>query len=168
MQASGVSSPGGSLALCYDERGREYVVPAYCYQAPEKFIRDAAAPSSAPAENASSPQKQLPKVEANSQSPAAAIAPPSGACIKLKVCVCPGDFRLVVDTSLQETVATFQQRVSDAAAMVGRWITAYILFLHQRGSSQCYVFVLLRCAISTHRFRAVLSVGSASYLWERS
>jgi hypothetical protein len=116
MQASGITSPGGSLALCYDERGREYIVPSYCFQASEQFVRPSstAAPSTSPQHGANT----IKTAETPAPITAPALGPPNGACIRLKVGISPGDFRLVVDTSLQESVATFQLRVADAATKV--------------------------------------------------
>ncbi len=45
-QASAISTPNGTLELCYDERGSKYKVPLYCYANPSELTFNAGASSS--------------------------------------------------------------------------------------------------------------------------
>lgn len=81
LNASNISTPLGSLELCYDELGNEYRVPAYCYCTPNDITDGVEL----------SPRSDLPPSKRDAK----------GTPIKLKIRTSPGDsnFTIVADTS---------------------------------------------------------------------
>lgn len=104
-QASGITSPNGSLELCYDERGHEYKVPLYCYSSSADLIAPRTAASACVV------------AEASTDEPAVRKGPP-GAAIHLKVKINPGDHLLTIDLFENDTIAMLKQRILEKSIEV--------------------------------------------------
>ena len=54
LEASMITTPNGSLDLCYDERGHQYKVPMYCFADPVELLADGGSSSSSGGSSSSS------------------------------------------------------------------------------------------------------------------
>jgi hypothetical protein len=94
LSASGITAPNGTLELCYDETGREYKIPSYCYTTelllpPTTQVR----PKDSTTEIASIPKSH------------------NEIDLHLKVRVNPGDHNMIVDIYSRDTIGILKQRI---------------------------------------------------------
>lgn len=94
VDASSMTTPNGSLEICYDERGHEYKVPAYCYSNPVEMV------------NAT---MQLEIVKKTPSKPI--VAKP----LHLKIRINPGDYNLQIDSSTADSVLQLKKCISEQA-----------------------------------------------------
>jgi len=99
LEASNISTPNGSLEVCYDERGFQYKIPHYCFSDPVELTttgivltnNNTNTNNNMGVTNSSTP---------NNSSRLATVSEPavpgSGTTIKLRVRINPGDHNLTV------------------------------------------------------------------------
>jgi len=91
VDASNITTPNGSLDLCYDERGHEYKVPTYCYANPVEMV------------NA---MVQLDVVKKPTPSKPIISKP-----LHLKIRINPGDYNLQIDASTADSVLQLKKNI---------------------------------------------------------
>lgn len=123
LVASSITTPNGSLEVCYDERGYQYKVPQYCVSNPSELS------SSTPNENsvASNSNGVLPSLTASAtvipanegvyKARAAAIATKSSnnSPINVRVRINPGDHNLTVKADNSNSIAELKSLIAAEA-----------------------------------------------------
>lgn len=99
LEASLITTPNGSLEVCYDERGVQYKVPVYCYANPVELTNEPL-PTSSSSNGSSSglPSEQV-----------------RGAPVKLRVRINPGDINVIIDANTGHTVSDLKHLVVEHA-----------------------------------------------------
>jgi hypothetical protein len=97
LKASNLTTPNGSLEVCYDERGYQYKVPQYCYANPVELTFEPTPVSSA-VETLSTESvrnnNNSSNINAGNSNKNEVIMPNTGPQIKLKIRVNPGNIFL--------------------------------------------------------------------------
>eukprot|EP01031_Cornospumella_fuschlensis_P026589 gene26589-32134_t len=117
LEAASVTIPGGSLELCYDERGFEYKVPHFCFSTP---VETTSVPSSislpiASARVNSGKMGAAAHTPPSSASSARLPAPASGKALRVRVRLNPGDVNLSVDAMMGHSISDLKLLVAEAA-----------------------------------------------------
>eukprot|EP01031_Cornospumella_fuschlensis_P028080 gene28080-33909_t len=120
LEAASVTIPGGSLELCYDERGFEYKVPNFCFCTP---VETTSVPSSItlPIASARGSSGKMGAGAAaihtppSSASSARLPAPASGKALRVRVRLNPGDVNLSVDAMMGHSISDLKLLVAEAA-----------------------------------------------------
>jgi hypothetical protein len=120
IQASNISSPAGTLEVCYDERGHQYKTPIYCMANPVELI-DNENPSSNGAPNngtqaaASSLSAFKNLAGMNRQNKTADV---DNSPITLKIRINPGDVNLIVNAAKSDTIFDLKRHIVHKAEEV--------------------------------------------------
>lgn len=123
--ASNITSPNGSLEVCYDERGFQYKVPQYCVSHPTELT--SGTPSAENSVSGSSAAGVLPSMTASAtvipanegvyKAKAAAIATKSSnnSPINVRVRINPGDHNLTVKADSSNSIAELKALIAAEA-----------------------------------------------------
>jgi hypothetical protein len=101
LDASSIITPNGTLEVCFDERGYQYKVPQYCYADPMELTTQP--PDFTPTNVGSSVKGS----ENNGG---------TGAMLKLRIRINPGDHNLSVAAGSQSTIGGLKVRICEEAA----------------------------------------------------
>lgn len=105
LEAGGITTPNGSLELCYDEQGHQYKTPIYCYCNP---VAAGASPPSSDVRVLGSSPPSKPTTKSNTKTKPAAVTQP----MKIKIRINPGDFNLqVTDVLTSDSVLNLKRVV---------------------------------------------------------
>jgi len=139
LEASMITTPNGSLDLCYDERGHQYKVPMYCFADPVELLADGGSSSSSGGSSSSSSSSSGGSANggnkngggggggsggwkgsflgSGSATAAAAAAAPAAPVvdIKCRVRINPGDYTLLLDAKSNDTIRDFKTLVKEQA-----------------------------------------------------
>lgn len=94
IEASGISTPSGSLDTCYDETGYLYKIPRFCYSDPVELTEGNQA-------------VELVAVEVSKKDKG------TGSPVKLKVRVNPGDINMQINVSSNDTILDVKRAVQE-------------------------------------------------------
>lgn len=95
IEASGISTPTGSLETCYDETGYLYKIPRFCYSDPFELIEGNQVVELTAAVEISKKDKG------------------TGSPVKLKVRVNPGDINMQINVSSLDTILDVKRAVQE-------------------------------------------------------
>lgn len=107
-QASNITTPNGSLEVCYDERGSQYKVPQYCTANPIELNNDSTLSISAPSLTASATIIPAGENKSNKTSTSAKTTSTNNAPVTVRVRINPGDdFYFIFDIQTKGNRYTF-------------------------------------------------------------
>lgn len=94
IEASGITTPTGSLDTCYDETGYLYKIPRFCYSDPIE-LTDVNAPA------------ELVSVSSSKRDTS------TGTPVKLKVRINPGDINMLITVSSNDTIKDLKRAIQE-------------------------------------------------------
>lgn len=103
LEASNISTPNGTLDVCYDERGYMYKVPIYCLANPQE-LRPSSGAGKKKRDKENSPRKESKPKEV-------------GASIKLRIRINPGDYNLMVNATTTDSISELKQLIVKQASV---------------------------------------------------